>query len=392
MMPGLHVLLFTDADVFAGTERHIADLGQALRDEGVTVTIGCPTPSPLAEEAGKMGLSVRPIAKRGSYDGAAIESVAAFLRNTPGRVVHCHNGRSALIATLARQRAGVGHVVLTQHFLSPAYATRSGWKKWVSDCIHGWVDRRLDHVIAISDAVRENVLARGEASADRVTRVHNGASDFHNSRESAKLTQSSTPGTIRLLCAARLEKEKRVDVLIEAMGRLAEGGTRIDCIVAGQGRDHASLVARARELNLGTSIHFAGFVNDVPSLMAAADIFVLPADAEPFGLVLLEAMRAMLPVIACDAGGPREIVIHGQTGLLVPPGDAAALAEAIANLIGDSTARERMAKAGRLRFEQCFTAQIMARETIQVYRQVLGLPRFCAITDVNPATVTASNA
>ena len=101
--------------------------------------------------------------------------------------------------------------------------------------------------------------------------------------------------------------------------------------------------------------------------MSACDIFVLPAPAEPFGLVLIEAMALGKPVIAAAAGGPLEIVADGETGLLFEPGNAASLAQAIKRLLADPELRQRMGKAGRKRYEEHFTARRMAEKMQEAY-------------------------
>ena len=118
------------------------------------------------------------------------------------------------------------------------------------------------------------------------------------------------------------------------------------------------------------SIYLLGFRSDVAALMAACDIFVLPAPAEPFGLVLIEAMAMGKPVIAAAAGGPLEIVADGETGLLFEPGDAASLAAAMRRLLENPDLRQRMGQAGRRRYEEMFTAQRMAENMAAVYESM----------------------
>ncbi len=101
--------------------------------------------------------------------------------------------------------------------------------------------------------------------------------------------------------------------------------------------------------------------------MAACDIFVLPAPAEPFGLVIIEAMALGKPVIAAGAGGPLEIVADGETGLLFAPGNAESLAAAMKRLLADAPMRKRMGEAGRKRYEEMFTAQQMAEKMMEMY-------------------------
>ncbi len=122
-----------------------------------------------------------------------------------------------------------------------------------------------------------------------------------------------------------------------------------------------------REAVRRNAVALLGFRRDVAALMAACDIFVLPAPAEPFGLVLLEAMAMGKPVIAANAGGPCEIVVHGQTGLLFEPGNPQSLAAAMADLLNNPEKAKAMGAAGRKRFEDHFTAARMAAQIAAIY-------------------------
>ncbi len=128
--------------------------------------------------------------------------------------------------------------------------------------------------------------------------------------------------------------------------------------------DHCSLPVKKPPVRL------LGFRRDIPVLMSACDIFVLPAPAEPFGLVLVEAMAMGKPVIAANAGGPCEIVVHGQTGLLFEPGNPQSLAAAIADLLNNPEKARAMGAAGRQRFEEHFTAGRMAAQVAAIYAAV----------------------
>ena len=373
----MKVALFTDADVFAGTERHMLDLGVGLRDLGVGVTMSCPVPSPLAQRAAAAGLGVVAIPKRGRLDWRAVRTVRRLVRDGRVDVVHAHNGRTALLAALAVRLAGRGRCVATQHFLTPCYVTRRGLKAWLSTRVHRWVDRRTHHLIAISDATCQGSLTRGEADAGGITVVPNGIRD----PEAASL--ASTAEVRRSLgikadvplvvCVARLEREKDVGSLVSAMALVKASVPTARCVVAGGGSQEDALRARVRREGLEDTVELLGFRDDAMAVIAASDVFVLPSLAEPFGLVLLEAMALGKPVVSTAVGGPLEIVVEGETGHLVAAGSPPELANVLIKLLNDSTARERMGSAGRRRFVERFTAGRMARDVLAVYRRTLGL-------------------
>ncbi len=367
----LKVALFTDADVFAGTERHMFDLGCALRDLGASVTIACPAPSPLAERTTAAGLPTLSIPKRGNVDFAAARTLTALLRSGNLDIIHAHNGRTHIAAAIAISRAGRGKLIATQHFLTPARAARRGIRAIVASILHRFAQSKTTHTIAISAAVRDEALRRRDAGSDQITVVHNGIpmppleslKPTNEVRHSLGLNEDSP----FIFCAARLQKEKDLPTLISAMSQLPNA----HCFIAGEGDEQASLQSQIDRLSLSPRVKLLGFRNDVLSLTRACDVFVLPSLAEPFGLAILEAMALARPVIATRAGGPLEIIDDNRSGLLVPPQSPEALAASLQQLLRSPDLRRSFGESALTRFNALFTADRMARQTLAIYRKAL---------------------
>ena len=375
MKDKLRVALFTDADVFAGTERHMLDLACGLRAEGAEVLLACPMPSPLAEKADGAGLAVVPIQKKGLVDWAAVRTLRGLLRAGKVQIVHAHNGRTALASALAVTMAGRGVAVATQHFLEPNHVTQGGAKGRLSHAAHRWVSQRTTRFIAISEAVRREMEGRGEAPEGKVVVVPNGLAPPEPSRQTSRAEVRAALGlgadVPLLVCAARLEREKDVASLVEAMGHVRADFPAAVCVVAGEGTLRPALAAQIRDGGMESRVRLLGYRADVLSLINAGDLFVLPSLAEPFGLVLLEAMALGKPVIATAAGGPLEIVVPDETGVLVPPGQPEALARAITQMLARPREMEALGISARRRFCERFTAARMARDTVAVYQGAL---------------------
>jgi glycosyltransferase involved in cell wall biosynthesis len=177
--------------------------------------------------------------------------------------------------------------------------------------------------------------------------------------------------SVLIVCAARLEPEKDVRTLVNAMAGVAIAHPTAVCAISGDGSQRQELQELARRALPERNVRFLGFREDVMSIINAADLFVLPSPAEPFGLVLLEAMALGKAVVATRAGGPREIVVDRGTGLLIAPGQAHEMADAICQLLSDEKARCRMGECGRDLYLQEFTTGRMAKQTILVYEQAL---------------------
>lgn len=365
------VLLFTDSDAFAGTERHMLDLASELPGRGIGVGIACPVPSPLADRAREMDIPVTAIAKQGSIDRAAIKSLRQLLKDDRVDVIHSHNGRTALIASVAVRLARKGRCVATQHFISPSRTNRRGLKGFVGRRIHGWVSGHTHRFIAISRAVERGMVERGEGSAASIAIIPNGIADRPTqgdvSREEMRRKLGLVADAPLVFSATRLVPEKDVESLIKAMAMLRAEHPLARCVIAGEGALQDDLKKKIEELGVSESVQLLGFRNDVATLMSIADVFVLPAISEPFGLVLLEAMSKACPVIATASGGPLEIIEQGVTGFLVEPQSAQSLAHAIDQMLSDPISAHRMGQKGRARFEQQFTAKRMATLTASVY-------------------------
>ena len=374
-MSTLRVALFTDLDVFAGTERYMLDLGCALSDLGVVVMIACPTPSSLAERACAEGLTVIPIPKAGLINRRAVKTLVELFRSDQLDIVHANNGRTSLASAMAVRQARKGRFVATQHFLDPEHVSHTGLKAAIFHAAHRWVSKYMAHCIAISEAARAGVLRRREAPEQKVTTILNGIRPLDPQQLSSpaqiRAELGITPETPLIVCAARLEREKDVQSLIAAMTEVKAAFPDVRCVVAGQGAQQKMLTAQIQETGLQGTVQLLGFRKDAHALIQAGDIFVLPSFAEPFGLVILEAMALGRPVIATNAGGPREIVEEGVTGLLVPPSDPPALAAAIRRLFADRQSTETMGQRGLERFQARFTAARMAQDVLALYRRIL---------------------
>jgi glycosyltransferase involved in cell wall biosynthesis len=371
----MRVLLLTDADAFAGTERHMLDLAIALREVGVLPTLSCPAGAPLAQRGAKVGLTNLAIEKGGLVDWRAVGLLRHALKDNQFDILHAHNGRTHLSAALAILLARRGSLVFTQHFIEPGHTRQRGLKSALFGRVHHFVAGRTHRFIAISRAVKSAMLERGEADASHIEVVPNGIGDpQHSDLTPADRVRSQydIPADAPLLvCAARLEPEKDHATLIDAFAVLHRDFPLAHLLLAGRGVLESELKAQIEERKLTAAIRVVGFVDDAHSLIAAADIFVLPSPREPFGLVFIEAMALEKPVVACQAGAAPEIVVAGKTGILVPPHSADAMSDALCRLLGDSAMRRAMGQAGRHHYLEAFTREKMAQGTLTVYKDAM---------------------
>ena len=228
-----------------------------------------------------------------------------------------------------------------------------------------WSLKRADALVAVSDFVAGSLVSNGHGGAR--TRVVLNAIDLTDwipgqGRKEVRHEFSLPPNAPVLVTVCRLGPGKGPGDLIRGLAwvRREYPDVRL-LIVGGEGVPgyRSELMKAAHELGVAENVVFTGWRNDVPRLMAAADIFAMPSQREPFGLVYLEAMAMELPVVALDSGGAPEVVEHGITGMLSEPGDIHGLVEHLLALIRDPARRTAMGAEGRRHVEAYFTAPRM---------------------------------
>jgi len=231
------------------------------------------------------------------------------------------------------------------------------------------------HVIAISEAVAEQFAGL----PIEVTVIPNGIplDNFCPGPPSPRLRNELglTADDRVLLMVSRLTPWKGHMTLLEALAGLAERWPRLKLVVVGEvafweAGYEQQLTQRAAELGLAEQVIWTGFRSDVPELLRLCDIFVLPSVREPFGRVIIEAMATGRPVVATKSGGVPEVVVDGQTGLLVPPEDAQSLASAIETLLGDSQRARQMGAEGLARAHKLFSTDRVAQQVQELYQRI----------------------
>jgi glycosyltransferase involved in cell wall biosynthesis len=248
--------------------------------------------------------------------------------------------------------------------------------------VHGLLGRVPRRTIVLSDHVGRFVQEHGRVPRTRITRIYYGLDPAPFAAAVARPARrvelrgelGIAAGEVLFTCVARFAPQKAHDVLLRGFAAARAAGAPVRLLLVGDdpfgdGRVRAERLAA--ELGLGQAVRFAGIRRDVPELLAASDAFTMASLWEGLGLVFLEAMAARLPILATSVSAVPEVVEHGRTGLLVPPGDPASLAEAMGRLAGDGALRERLGAAGAERVERAFRLDAMVEQTLAVYAQAV---------------------
>ncbi len=239
--------------------------------------------------------------------------------------------------------------------------------------------RTVDGFIAVSTDVGNAVREAYRPSARRLTVIPNGVDIERYGEEVDRSFVRSEFGIAGdapvAIVVAKLMEQKGHSVLLDAIPAVLAHIPRLEVLLVGEGELRPSLEARAAQMGIGANLHFAGNRADIPALLAASDLFVLPSRWEGLPMALLEAMAAGLPLVASSVSGTREVVEHSTSGLLVPPDDSSALARAMVKILADPVAADAMGRAARARVDACYSARAQARRHAALYRSRLAARR-----------------
>ncbi len=277
--------------------------------------------------------------------------------------IQCGSNHVALKDVIAVRLAGLARLVVSIHHPDP-------WGEDIRRRTNTGRASRLCHALVAPSRATRDLLLEADVSARKIRIVPSGVPVPTRlpSRADARARLDIPPDAFVISSIARLVPHKSIDCLIEATARVPDPRGELRVVVAGDGPERADLedLAAAR---LGPRAVFLGRIPDetVPDVYAASDLFCLPSQLEGFGLVYVEAAYRGVPSIGAKVGGVPDVILDGETGLLVPPGDPDALATAIARLRDDPALRARMGEAARTRAYAEFTVERMAERYAKVY-------------------------
>jgi glycosyltransferase involved in cell wall biosynthesis len=365
------VLFLHSNSEWYGSDRSFCLLSQALRARGWDIVPAVPGPGPLVDALERAGL--RPLLLDPGVVRARAVGRSAVLRSlaidVPRAAWRCR--RAARSADLVHLNTSIiaGGLLggwtarrpVIMHVRESYVGNPRLWRRY-AHAVRPLVAR----VIAISSDIGDEARAAG--FGDRTVVVHNGL-EFDPPEPPADGD--------RIVLVGRINQWKGYDVFVDAMARLRDRGVDARADIAGDafpGSEHFvdELRASIRRRGLDEHVRLLGYVDGIPALLRTAALFVAPSVwPEPFGLALVDAMSRGVACVATDAGGPKDIVRPGETGLLVPPGDAGALADAIETLWRDPDRRRAMGEAAAADVRARFSIDATADAISQIYEDVL---------------------
>lgn len=298
-------------------------------------------------------------------DVSAIRCLARLLDEHEIDVIHTHDHRTNLIGYLAARLRPTA-LVATLH-----QPLRRHWWLRHFEMLDEFVVRRFDRILPVAEMIREELIAKHPRLADRTIAVHNGVDlrrfDYPIDVARVREALSITPDQKLFLTLGRLSDDKGLPYLLESVQLVVEQRQDVRWAIAGQGPLEERLRAKTRAMGLDSYVSFLGFRQDVPDLLAAADMLVVASTSEGCPVVILEAMASRCPVICTRVGGSAEVVADGRTGIVVEPRRPKELAEAMLRLVGDAARRDEMGRQACQMVHEHFTIETMVRRFEQIY-------------------------
>jgi glycosyltransferase involved in cell wall biosynthesis len=304
---------------------------------------------------------VHPIA-----DCRALSQLRRAIRTIRADIVHTHSSKAGFLGRLAARMAGVPRIVHTPHgHIFEGYFSPLCTRAFIA--LERLAARWTDRIVTLSDEEARDHLRHGIGRPDQFVTIPSGVDlDLVTAAPPVRpLSGGPVIGAV-----ARLVPIKGLQYLIEAAPAILRRAPGARFLLVGEGEMRPALEAQARALGLGDRIAFTGFRPDASSLLAGMDVFVLPSLNEGMGRVLVMAMALGKPIVATRVGGVPELLGGGEAGMLVPPRDSAALAEAVSLLLQDRDRAAALAEAGRRRVPR-YSVEAMLDSLAALYREVM---------------------
>jgi glycosyltransferase involved in cell wall biosynthesis len=350
----------------SGAEKQMVLLAKGLPRDRFQVEVAVLTRlGPLEAELNAAGIPVTLVGKRFKHDPIALARLVWLLKARSFDVVQTWIFAANTYGRVAARLAAVPVVVVAE---MAADLWKGPLERFLDRRLANWCDRLVGNSRGVVDFYDEVGVPK-----ERLAMIYSGAGDDEPPAVDPVEVRTSfgfEPAAPLVLFAGRLAEQKRVDDLLKALDLVQHIQPDVRTLIAGDGPLRGRLEETARAYDLDGRVRFLGHRDDVPQILAAANLLVLPSAYEGLPNVILEAMRFRKPVVATAAPGTTELVADGQTGILVPVGDTRLLARAIRDVVRDPVLARRMGEAGRARVEADFRADAMVAQFAELYEHL----------------------
>jgi glycosyltransferase involved in cell wall biosynthesis len=372
----LRVLVIVDDLRVSGAQRQIAEEARVLDRDRVALSIvalAAPPGPSLAPHIAASGVPIGVLPGTGILDPRRLARLVRLMRRMRPDVVHTQLSYANILGLLAARLAGRPSVASLQNV-----TTNQGRLNGPKRALERLALRLAQRTIVVAEGAREETQRSFRLPPERIAVLPNAIdparlelpADFDRDEMRRRLGGSASGPLICVI--ARLTPDKGHGLLLQAAATLASRHPGARYLFVGTGTEEGRLRQLAHDLGLSGSVAFLGVRDDVPQIVAASDLFVLPSLNEGLSLAMLEAMAIGTPVVVTRVGGSADVIESGQTGWIVPPGQPAALVDAIGEALGDPDRAVAQARRARDRVRNTFAVERHVEQLEAMYRDVLG--------------------
>jgi glycosyltransferase involved in cell wall biosynthesis len=365
-MSKIRLLQVTEDLGMGGLEQVVATICRNVDRERFEPAVLClRDKGPIADQLEADGVPVYLLdSPAGKTDYFAFRRVARLIRRERFDVVHTHNTSAFTDGGLGAKLAGVPTLIHTDH----ARVFPDKLRYMVAEHLLSHLAYR---VVGVSEDTSRNLIRYEKISRRKLITIPNGIDARRYDVKvdiAAKRRELGIPAEGPVIgLGARLEHQKGIIYLLQAMAQLRTRVPGLTCVIAGSGEREEELKAAARELGVDDSVRFVGLRLDLPELLKVFDLYMLPSIWEGLPMAILEAMGAGCPIVASDVGGLRTAIESGVNGCLIPPQNPEAIADAVAELLASPATRRRYAEAAKRTFHERFSATAMTGRYEKLY-------------------------
>ncbi|MDH3258792.1 MAG: glycosyltransferase, partial [Deltaproteobacteria bacterium] len=353
-----------------GAEEHLRTVLQNIDMDSFCPTVCCiREKGQIGEEIETLGIEVLSLKRMSkSVDFRIVMDIGKIIRQRKIHLVHSHLYHANMYGRVAAFFAGISSVTTEHNVYLKKYKMHRRIVNWL-------LAKRTERIIAVSEMVKNYVIARDWIGSRKVEVIHNG---IDLSRFSSRLSKTiareklGIPTDCFLLgIVGRLSEQKGHIHLIHAMPAVKESIAEVRLLIVGPGPLEASLRKEVESLALGETVLFLGSRRDIPDILAALDVFVMPSLWEGLPVALLEAMSFSLPAVVSEVGGVAEIIENGENGFMVPPRDGTVLSRTIMELYKNDCLRRHLGKNARKTVAERFNAVTMTKRMESIYHSAI---------------------
>lgn len=367
------VLLYTDTSQIGGAELQMFLLAKFLNKEKITPLLACSNSPKLDEWCSKFqneNIRVIRLNVKGKHDPKHYTQLRKIIREDGIDILHAHVWNPASCRYAYMQKIPV---ITTEHDPFAINSIKNLFKKYAI--------KKTKRIITVSKNNADLLKKLYPNQSKKIEVIPNGLDltwwdsqllrfNEHDIEEVKRKTFNAMEDTLIITSIAELHSRKGLKYLISTMPKITEKYPNVKLVIIGDGKEKDALQRLINRLKISNHVELLGRKKEIPKLLKASNIFVLPSNREAFGMVNLEAMATPLPIVATKVGGIPEIIKHNKTGILVEAKNTKSIRQALEKLIASESLREKMALAGRKHLEKTFSALKMAQQYEKIYTKL----------------------